>query len=133
MAEIEVTTSAGGEEWQMTTGVYPGKAAFSWQVAALKTCRMDRSRLDALRDGLAARDKYVYVFSADSDSAYVPADRMVLARVSREHIVERDAYEFFTGIDGAKVLAGRRTLNCAAPSLSIVGAAFAPGSATMPA
>jgi hypothetical protein len=42
-----------------------------------------------------ARDGYVYVYSPDSDSAYAPADRMVLARVPRDRIRERDAYEFF--------------------------------------
>ena len=46
-----------------------------------------------------ARDEFVYVFSHDADSAYTPADRMVLARVPKNRIRERDAYEFFTGID----------------------------------
>jgi CubicO group peptidase (beta-lactamase class C family) len=49
-----------------------------------------------------ARDDYVYVYSHDSDSAYEPADRMVLARVPKQRIRERGAYEFFqgTGIKG---------------------------------
>jgi len=42
-----------------------------------------------------ARDEYVYVYSHDSDSAYLPADRMVLARVPRGQITNREAYEFF--------------------------------------
>lgn len=42
-----------------------------------------------------ARDKYVYVYSQDSDSAYRRADRMVLARVARTQIREREAFEFF--------------------------------------
>jgi CubicO group peptidase (beta-lactamase class C family) len=46
-----------------------------------------------------ARDEYVYVYSHDSDSAYRPADRMVLARVPKGKITERAAYEFFTGLD----------------------------------
>ncbi len=46
-----------------------------------------------------ARDGYVYVFSHDNDSAYVPADRMVLARVAKGEITNRDAYEFFSGLD----------------------------------
>jgi CubicO group peptidase (beta-lactamase class C family) len=50
------------------------------------------------QDYAGARDRYVYVFSPDSDSAYVPADRMVLARVHQTHIAERDAYEFFAGL-----------------------------------
>jgi CubicO group peptidase (beta-lactamase class C family) len=46
-----------------------------------------------------ARDDYVYVYSHDADSAYQPADRMVLARVPKDHIRRRDAYEFFKGLD----------------------------------
>ena len=47
-----------------------------------------------------ARDEFVYVYSHDADSAYEPADRMVLARVPKDRIRERDAYEFFAGLDG---------------------------------
>jgi CubicO group peptidase (beta-lactamase class C family) len=47
-----------------------------------------------------ARDKYVYVYSHDADSAYVPADRMVLARVPKGRIREREAYEFLRSVDG---------------------------------
>jgi CubicO group peptidase (beta-lactamase class C family) len=46
-----------------------------------------------------ARDEFVYVYSQDADSAYTPADRMVLARVPKGKIKERDAYEFFKGLD----------------------------------
>jgi len=42
-----------------------------------------------------ARDGYVYTYSFDSSSAYSPADRMVLARVPKDRITQRDAYEFF--------------------------------------
>jgi CubicO group peptidase (beta-lactamase class C family) len=51
------------------------------------------------RDYAGARDDFVYVYSPDADGAYTAADRMVLARVPRGKIRERDAYEFFTGID----------------------------------
>ncbi len=44
-----------------------------------------------------ARDDFVYVYSPDGDSAYQAADRMVLARVPKDRITERDAYEFFAG------------------------------------
>lgn len=47
-----------------------------------------------------ARDGFVYVFSHDADSAYAPADRMVLARVPKDRIRERAAYEFFEAVDG---------------------------------
>jgi CubicO group peptidase (beta-lactamase class C family) len=49
------------------------------------------------RNYAGARDAYVYVFSHDSDSAYQPADRIVLARVPKGRIRERDAYEFYKG------------------------------------
>jgi hypothetical protein len=48
-----------------------------------------------------ARDDYVYVHSTDSDSAYVAGDRMVLARVPKDRIPQRDAYEFFVRLDDA--------------------------------
>jgi hypothetical protein len=48
---------------------------------------------------LGARDGFVYVYSPDSDSAYERVDRMVLARVPKEKIRERDAYEYFHGFD----------------------------------
>jgi len=46
-----------------------------------------------------ARDGFVYVYSHDAHSAYLAADRMVLARVPRGRIKERDAYEFFKRLD----------------------------------
>jgi CubicO group peptidase (beta-lactamase class C family) len=45
-----------------------------------------------------ARDEFVYIYSHDQDSAYQPADRMVLARVPRKRITERGAYEFLKSI-----------------------------------
>jgi CubicO group peptidase (beta-lactamase class C family) len=51
------------------------------------------------KDYAGARDDWVYVYSHDADSAYLPADRMVLARVPKGKITERLAYEFFTGLD----------------------------------
>jgi putative heme-binding domain-containing protein len=48
-----------------------------------------------------APDRWVYVCSHDSDSAYQPADRMVLARVPKGKIADRSAYEFFAGLNGA--------------------------------
>jgi hypothetical protein len=46
-----------------------------------------------------ARDDYVYVYSPDFDSAYQPAGRMVLARVVKNRIKDRDAYEFFASMN----------------------------------
>jgi len=41
-----------------------------------------------------ARDEFVYIYSPDTDSAYIPADQMVLARVHKNQIRDRSAYEF---------------------------------------
>ena len=48
-----------------------------------------------------ARDGYVYVYSQDGHSAYENYDGVVLARVPREKIRERRAYEYFKGTDSA--------------------------------
>ncbi len=51
------------------------------------------------KDYAGARDDYVYIYSNDHDSAYEAGDRMVMARVAKETIRERDTYEFFYGLD----------------------------------
>ncbi|MBI2479247.1 MAG: serine hydrolase [Planctomycetia bacterium] len=51
------------------------------------------------RNYAGARDEFVYIYSHDNDSAYKPADGMVLARVHKDRIRQREAYEFFTGVD----------------------------------
>lgn len=52
------------------------------------------------RNYSGARDEFAYIHSHDSDSAYEPAGRMVLARAPKNRITERDAYEFFKCPDG---------------------------------
>ena len=51
------------------------------------------------------RDKFVYVYSPNGKSAYSPADEMVLLRVLRHRILNRQSYEFFSGfeIDGSPI------------------------------
>jgi hypothetical protein len=53
------------------------------------------------RDYAGARDGSVYVVSPDS--AYIPAEGFVLARVPQAALRERAAYEFFVRLDGAGV------------------------------
>ncbi|HWB98701.1 MAG TPA: serine hydrolase [Bryobacteraceae bacterium] len=48
-----------------------------------------------------ARDRFVYVYSQDGDSAYQSSDALVLARVPATRIRDRQAYEFFTRVDSA--------------------------------
>lgn len=51
------------------------------------------------QDYSGARDTYVYIYSHDGNSAYIPADRMVLARVPIDRVTEREAYTFFVRLD----------------------------------
>jgi CubicO group peptidase (beta-lactamase class C family) len=51
------------------------------------------------RDYAGARDDYVYVYSHDNGDAYLPADRMVLARVPITRIKDLGSYEYFEGRD----------------------------------
>lgn len=51
------------------------------------------------RDYANARDGFVYVLSPDSGSAYERADRFVMARVPRDKLRDRAAYEFFVKLD----------------------------------
>jgi CubicO group peptidase (beta-lactamase class C family) len=46
-----------------------------------------------------ACDDYVYIYSFDSETAYQPADRMVLARVPKDRIRRQEAYEFYVRLD----------------------------------
>jgi hypothetical protein len=46
-----------------------------------------------------ARDNYVYIYSNDETSAYKTADRMVMARVPKDKIKQRGAYEFFKDLN----------------------------------
>jgi CubicO group peptidase (beta-lactamase class C family) len=50
-------------------------------------------------DYAGSRDGYAYAVSHDSDSAYAPADRMVMARAPVERVREQDAWEFFVRLD----------------------------------
>ncbi|WP_164821268.1 DUF4185 domain-containing protein [Paenibacillus koleovorans] len=47
-----------------------------------------------------ARDSYVYTVTHDKRKADDPSDRMILMRVPKDRIADRDAYEFFMGLDG---------------------------------
>jgi CubicO group peptidase (beta-lactamase class C family) len=51
------------------------------------------------RNYQGARDEYVYSYSQDGPSAYESYDRIVMARVRKEEIRDRKAYEFFVRLD----------------------------------
>jgi hypothetical protein len=46
-----------------------------------------------------ARDEFIYVVSHDANSAYEIADGYVLARVHKNKVREKDAWQFFAGIE----------------------------------
>lgn len=47
-----------------------------------------------------ARDNYVYTYSPDAETAYDQAAGLLLARVPKDRIRDRDAWEFFERLDG---------------------------------
>src|SRR3954454_6951094 len=51
------------------------------------------------RNYAGARDGYVYTYSQDGDSAYESDNGIVLARVPRERITDRSAWEYFERLD----------------------------------
>jgi CubicO group peptidase (beta-lactamase class C family) len=59
------------------------------------------------KDYSGARDRYVYIYSFDEADAYKPADRFVLARVRKDRIHERQAYEFFVEVRNGRPLWSR--------------------------
>lgn len=44
-------------------------------------------------------DTFVYIYSPDDNTAYKPADHMVMARVSKNQIKNWQAYQYFAGLD----------------------------------
>jgi len=55
--------------------------------------------LNAGRDYRDAQDGFVYTYSQDGASAYEPSDRLVAARVPKNRIRDRNAYQFLEGLD----------------------------------
>jgi len=47
-----------------------------------------------------ARDEYVYMYSPNTPSAYDETDTVVLTRVEKTKITDRNSYQFFSGFDG---------------------------------
>ncbi|MFT5367447.1 MAG: CubicO group peptidase (beta-lactamase class C family) [Candidatus Latescibacterota bacterium] len=51
-----------------------------------------------------AQDGFVYIWSNDHPSAYKESDHFVLARVPKDQILQRDAYEFFVHLKSGKAI-----------------------------
>ncbi len=55
--------------------------------------------MNAGRNYQAAQDDYAYMYSPDTPSAYKTSDQILLARVPKDKITQKDAYEFFAGLN----------------------------------
>lgn len=77
-------------------------ATWTWADWRLQTSFGCPTFLNFGPDYASARDGFVYVYSFDSDSAYQPADRMVLARAPKGRLPQRAAWELFAGIENGK-------------------------------
>ena len=69
-----------------------------WKLSASFGCP---SFINFGRAYAGARDNFVYVCSHDAETAYDRADRFVLARVPKDRLARRDAYEFFVALSPA--------------------------------
>ncbi len=78
-----------------------GGLTWTWADWKFETSFGMPSFLNFSRDYAGARDGFVYLYSQDADSAYEGADQLVLARVPKERIREKEAYEYFSGAFGA--------------------------------
>ncbi|HLX62523.1 MAG TPA: serine hydrolase [Planctomycetota bacterium] len=74
-------------------------ATWEWAEWKFKTSFGCPTYLNFGKNYSGARDEYVYVYSPDADSAYQPADRLVLARVPKSKIRQETAYEFLKALD----------------------------------
>jgi hypothetical protein len=73
------------------------------------------------RNYSGSRDTFVYVYSSDGASAYEAYDHLVLARVARQRIRERAAYEFYGGVDSAGTPLWTRSMEERAPVFTYAG------------
>ena len=69
-----------------------------------------------------ARDGYVYMYSPDTSSAYNETDDLILTRVPKEQITDRDAYEFYAGLDGSSNPIWSADITMRQPVLTFTGA-----------
>jgi CubicO group peptidase (beta-lactamase class C family) len=65
-----------------------------------------------------ARDDYVYIYSHDENDAYKPSDQMVLARVPKDKILDRNYYEFFKSFDNSEISTWSKDISNRGPVFS---------------
>jgi len=76
-----------------------GAKTWTWADWKLTTSFGHPAFLNFGRNYEGARDNYVYIYSPDHATAYQAAARVVMARVPKQRIRERAAYEFFEALD----------------------------------
>ena len=95
--------------WLFHADEQGGQAQLAWSLDRAKTWTFCDWKFEAFglcafinfgRDYQGARDGYVYTVTHDGPMADGPADRMVLMRVPKDRIQDREAYAFFVAIDG---------------------------------
>jgi hypothetical protein len=77
-----------GETWQVSDWVFPASGDF-----------FPGKFLNAGKDNSAAQDGYVYSYGARWIFAQGPENNIYLMRAPKEKLRDRNAYEFFTGLD----------------------------------
>lgn len=90
--------------WMRNTGNsqlwWSGDKGLTWEKGfKFSTAFGCPSFLNFGRDYMGARDGYVYTYSMDGPSAYETYDGVDLARVPRDRLSDRSAWEFFRGLD----------------------------------
>jgi hypothetical protein len=77
-----------GKTWQLSDWVFPKSGDF-----------FPGKFLNAGKDNSAAQDDYVYSYGAKWIFTQGPENNIYLIRMPKDEIKDRDAYEFFTGLD----------------------------------
>ena len=77
-----------GETWQLFDWVFPKSGDF-----------FPGKFLNAGKDNSAAQDEYIYSYGAKWIFTQGPENNIYLMRVAKDGIKDRDAYEFFMGLD----------------------------------
>lgn len=74
---------------------------WEWAAWKFKTSFGAPTFLNFGKNYAGARDGFVYIVSHNSDSAYKPAERMVMARVPKDRLRDRAAYEFLQRVNSS--------------------------------
>lgn len=89
-----------GETWQKANWIFPGNGPF-----------FANSFLNFGKDYLGARDDYVYIYGNDRSNWRF----LYLSRVLKDQVKDRNAYDFFIGLDDAGIPAWSSNINLRQP------------------